>query len=110
MEVNTSQSQWTHEHVIDMVRKLRNDLIKDFLDERHLKLYIADHFGVRDLNAIKIEFIKRDLKDLLISPVDLEHYASIINQIKLTDSASITEVNEPLFYKEVEVIFKRYMY
>lgn len=110
MEINSIKTQWTDESVIDLVRKLRNDLIKDFLDERHLKDYVAAQFGLRDLSNIKIEFIKKDLKDLLISPVNVNHYAPLITQIKLTDSASLSEVNEELFYRELDNIFKRYMY
>lgn len=110
MEINSIKTQWTDEGVIDLVRKLRNDLIKDFLDERHLKDYVATQFGLRDLSNIKIEFIKKDLKELLISPVNVNHYAPLITQIKLTDSASLSEVNEELFYRELDNIFKRYMY
>ena len=106
-EVNT---QWTEDRILDLVRKLRNDLIKDFLDERHLKAYLASQFRVNELSNIKIEFIKKDLKELLISPVNTNHYQSLIDQIRETDTAGISETNEPLFYKELEVIFKRYMF
>ena len=106
-EVNT---QWTEDRILDLVRKLRNDLIKDFLDERHLKAYIANQFRVNELSNIKIEFIKKDLKELLISPVNTNHYQSLIDQIRETDTAGISETNEPLFYRELEVIFNRYMF
>jgi hypothetical protein len=110
MELNTVDTQWTDERIIDLVRKLRNDLIKDFLDERHLKEYVDQQFRVRELSAVKVEFIKKDLKELMISPVNLNYYGPLINQIRLTDSAALTEVNEQLFYKEVEGILKRYLY
>lgn len=110
MELKTVDTQWTDERIIDLVRKLRNDLIKDFLDERHLKEYVDQQFKVRDLSPVKVEFIKKDLKELIIAPVNLNHYGPLINQIRLTDSAALTEVNEQLFYKEVEGILKRYLY
>ncbi len=110
MELKAVDTQWTDERIIDLVRKLRNDLIKDFLDERHLKEYVDQQFKVRDLNAVKVEFIKKDLKELMIAPVNLNHYGPLINQIRLTDSAALTEVNEQLFYKEIETILKRYLY
>lgn len=110
MEINTVKTEWTDERIIDLVRQLRNDLIKDFLDERHLKDYVADHFGVRDLSNVKIEFIRKDLKELLISPVNTNHYEPLISQIKNTDSAALTENNERLFYKELEMTIKRYLY
>jgi hypothetical protein len=65
---------------------------------------------VNDLSNIKVEFIKKDLKELLISPVNTNHYQGLIDQIRETDSAGLTESNENLFYKELEYIFKRYMY
>ena len=73
-----------------------------------MKEYFSVNFNIRELSNVKIEFIKKSLKELLISPVDTAHYQSIINQIKLTDSAALTEGNEQLFYKELESIFKQY--
>jgi hypothetical protein len=92
------------------VRNLRNDLIKDFLDERYLKEYMDTHYRIRELSNIKIEFIKKDLKELLISPVNLSHYEPLISQIRDTDSAALTEHNEQLFYRELENLFKRHIY
>lgn len=110
MEINTVKTEWTDERIIDLVRQLRNDLIKDFLDERHLKDYVADNFGVRDLSNVKIEFIRKELKELLISPVNTNHYEPLISHIRSTDSAALTENNERLFYKELELTIKRYIY
>lgn len=110
MEVKTIQTQWTDERIIDLVRKLRNDLIKDFLDDRYLKEYMSNQFRMRELSNLKVEFIRRDLKELLISPVNINHYGQLIEQIKHTDSAALTENNEQLFYKELEGVFKRYIY
>lgn len=110
METNIVNTEWTDQSVIDLVRKLRNDLIKDFLDERFLKTYITSNYGVRELTNVKIELIKKALKELLITPVDTTHYQGLITQIKTTDSAALTETNEQLFYKEIEMILKRYMY
>jgi hypothetical protein len=110
MEVNTISTQWTDERIIDLIRQLRNDLIKDFLDERHLKEYIANKFRISELSLLKVEFIKKELKELLISPVNINHYEPLISQIRHTDSAALTEMNEQLFYKELENLFKRYIY
>lgn len=103
-------SPWTDENIIDLVRKVRNDLIKDFLDERFLKDYIANKYGVKELTPVKIEFIKRDLKESLIAPVNIEHYKTIVEQIRETNSASLSEGNDELFYNEVEQILKKYIY
>jgi hypothetical protein len=106
-EVNT---KWTQERILELVRKLRNDLIKDFLDERYLKEYLSRNFRVNELSNVKLEFIKKALKELLISPVNMNHYQPLIEQIRETDSAGLTETNEALFYRELDMIFKRYIY
>jgi hypothetical protein len=103
-------TSWTEENIIDLVRKVRNDLIKDFLDERFLKDYIANKYGVKELTPVKIEFIKRDLKESLIAPVNTDHYKGIVEQIRETNSASLSEGNDELFYNEVEQILKKYIY
>lgn len=110
MEMNAIGTQWTDERILELVRKLRNDLIKDFLDERHLKEYVDNQFGIKSLPPIKIEFIRKDLKELLISPVNTNHYEPLISQIRLTDSAALTDNNEHLFYKELDMVMKRYIY
>ncbi|MBL7858374.1 MAG: hypothetical protein JNM57_11850 [Cyclobacteriaceae bacterium] len=110
METRTPSSRWTDESILDLIRKLRNDLIKDFLDERFLKEYFSENFNLRDISNVKIEFIKKDLKELLLSPVDTTRYQPIIDQVKELDSASIAEGNEQLFYKEIEGVLKRYAY
>jgi hypothetical protein len=110
MNLNEVNTQWTEDRILELVRKLRNDLIKDFLDERYLKEYLSNQFRVNELSNIKVEFIKKDLKELLISPVNTNHYQTLIDQIRDTDRAGIAESNEPLFYKELELIFKRYMF
>lgn len=103
---STSQSV----DIIDVIRKLRNDLIKDFLDERNLIAYLSEQFRVMELSAIKIEFIKRDLKNLLIAPVDITWYKPIIDDYNTTGSASLSEGNEKLFYKEIETVLRNYIY
>ena len=86
MENNTSlNTKLTDESIIDLIRRLRNDLIKDFLDERYMKEYLAANMNIRDLSNIKIEFIKKALKELLIDPVNIEYYQPIIENIKASD-------------------------
>jgi hypothetical protein len=107
---STAQVKWTDEMIIDLIRKVRNDLIKDFLDERFLSQYADVNFNIKQLSPVKIEFIKASLKELLISPVNISHYQPIIEQVKTTDSASLTDGNDTYFYKEIENVLKRYIY
>jgi len=50
------------------------------------------------------------LQELLILPVDLAHYASLIKEIMETNTANISKGNEELFYQEIEKIFEKYKY
>jgi hypothetical protein len=102
--------KFTDEYRIDLIRKLRNDLIKDFLDERNLIAYFAEQYNQKELNNRRIEFIKKELKELLIAPVDLVHYAALMIEMKQNGTASIASKNEKLFYDELDKIFKRYTF
>src|SRR5687768_16916188 len=106
MEVK--QLRWTDQNILDLIRKLRNDLIKDFLDERYMQAYVLDRYNIHTLAAIRIEFIKQDLKRLLIAPVDAVHYSALIGHIRETDTVSLAEGNEKLFYNEIDNLMKRH--
>jgi hypothetical protein len=96
--------------IVDVIRKLRNDLIKDFLDERTLAAYVADQYKITDLSPVKVEFIKGELKKMLIAPVDVTWYKPILDDFQATGSAALSEGNEKLFYKEIENMLKRFIY
>lgn len=96
--------------ILELIRKLRNDLIKDFLDDRHLKQYLQSNYAATDLSVVKIEFIRKALKELLISPINSDHYKPIIDEIKSNERTSLAEGNEQLFYKELGNIFRKFIY
>ena len=104
-----TENKISTERIIDLVREVRNGLIRDFLKDENLKSYFQQQYS-KDLSQIKLEFLKRDLKELHSSPVDLAHYAQLIKQVQEQNTASITSSNHQLFYKELEGIFKRYNY
>jgi hypothetical protein len=97
------------ERIIHLVRQVRNDLIRDFLNDENLKTYFGEQYQ-KELSQVKVEFLKRELKDLLDSPVDLPHYSSLIKQMQEHNTASISSTNHDLFYKELERIFKKYTF
>jgi hypothetical protein len=97
------------EKVIELVRQVRNDLVKDFLINDNAQNYFASHYN-KPLSKIKLEFLRRDLSELLISPVDLVHYSSLIKEIGATNSANLSKGNNELFYREIELLFDKYVY
>jgi hypothetical protein len=110
METDTTNARWTRENIIDLIRKIRNDLIKDFLDERYLREYVLCKFNIREIPNVRVEFLRKELKEFLISPVDIQHYHRLIEQIHETDTASLSGGNERLFYEDVERVLRRYVW
>ena len=104
-----TENKISTERIIDLVREVRNGLIRDFLLDENIKSYFREQY-TKELSTIKLEFLKRDLKELLGSPVDLSHYALLIKQMQELNTASITSSHHELFYKELEGIFKKYNY
>lgn len=96
--------------ILDLIKKLRNDLIKDFLDERFLRGYIRSKYHHSDISNVKVEFIRKDLKELYASPVNLTHYMPLVNEIRANERTSLSDGNELLFYRDIESIFERYIF
>lgn len=97
------------EKIIDLVRQVRNDLIHYFLIDDNLKTYFSTQYH-KELSQLKAEFLKRDLKELLQSSVDLSHYAILIKQMQESSVTSLPDKDRKLFYKELELIFNKYNY
>jgi hypothetical protein len=94
---------------IELIQKLRNDLVKDFLDERFLKEYLAERYHVREMSNVKVEFIKKELKELLQLPLDQVHYEALLTRLKETDATTLEDGEEHLFYAEIEKVLRRYV-
>lgn len=108
-ESNQTAQNISTEKIIDLIRNLRNDLIKEFLQDESLDRYLEKTYD-KKISPVKKEFLKRDLKELLISPVDLVHYSRLITHIKDTGAASLSLENSDLFYKDVAKILQKYLY
>jgi hypothetical protein len=110
MEIEEKKAMRSEENIFDLLRTTRNNLIKDFLDERHMKDYTRKQYNIVDLSNVNIQLIKKDLMSLLLAPVDTSRYATLIEQLKQNNTASISDDNLPLFYREIEGILKKYIY
>lgn len=97
------------DRIIELVRQVRNGLIQDFLSEETARNYFRQQYD-KELSQVRAEFLKRDLRELMASPVDLSHYSSLIKLMQETNSAGLTSTNQELFYRELETIFKKYNY
>ncbi|HEX5170473.1 MAG TPA: hypothetical protein VFW11_14955 [Cyclobacteriaceae bacterium] len=107
---DTSETQWTRENTLGLIRGIRNDLAKDFLDERILIEYLSHKYNKKELSNARIAFVKKDLKDLLIAPVDVDHYSPLIHEVEENHATGISYKNEPLFYKEIDKILSKHIF
>jgi hypothetical protein len=100
------------EAIVDYIRSNRNDIIKDFLDERNIRSYYADRYHLNDVDSPKVSAIKTDLKQLLETPVDMNHYGGLVQQMKQAGVLSLenVDINPDLYYKEIQKIFLKHMF
>jgi hypothetical protein len=106
-EVN---ARWSDEGIADLIQKLRDDYIKIFLDERHLKEYALSKFRVGEISNVKVQFIKKDIKELLSANVDLIYYEPMIADLKKGNTASLNHDNERLFLQQIDRILVKYIF
>jgi hypothetical protein len=103
-QVNPSIST---EAIISNIWEVRKNYITNLINEDMLLVYLEENFNTIAISHVKLEFIKRDLKELRDSSLDLVHYASIIRDTKILGSNSFTHEN-PLLEIELTAIFKKY--
>ncbi len=104
---NASATSLSVEKIIDLIRTVRNELITDFLKDDILNNYYQTKFN-KTLSAVKREFFKRDLHELLQSPVDLVHYSKLITYIRETGTAALARENAQFFYDDLDRVISRY--
>jgi hypothetical protein len=96
--------------VLDIILTARNDLIKDFLDERYLRAHFATRFSIQELSNRKVEFIKKSLMEKLHEPLDEKHYQRLIDDLRDSGLSEITEGEDQLIHKDLEMIFRNYTF
>lgn len=74
------------DRIIEDIHFTRVALIKSLIQPDGLETYLEDHFDVMALSPIKSEFLKRDLKLLSESKMDLVHYSTLIRKVKESGS------------------------
>ncbi len=97
------------ESIIEKVRDSRNDLIKELLRDGKIQSYFLTAYN-KTISPVKVEFIRRELKSLSITPVDLIHYAALIKAVRKTNDLDAVSNDHQIFYQELEIIFRRYNY
>lgn len=92
--------------MITTLQQVRNNQINELLNDINLLSFAETHFNTIALSPIKLEFLKRDLKELQDSPLDLVHYANVLRESK--EKSVIVSSNHPLILIEIFTIFSKY--
>lgn len=105
--VQESSPQVSIEKLISLIRASRDMQIDVLLKDNGLSAFLEEHFGTFVISAVKREFLKRDLKELQNSSLDLAHYSSLIKQLKNTEVPHQL-TNHPLVLQEIKRLFQKY--
>ena len=98
------------QQVIELVRNRRNNKIKLFADKNIVVDFFLENYDVK-LSDRKYEFLSRELAELLIAPVDLAHYAAVINDFKeQTRTTELDQECDRLVMQELVKIFNKYTF
>lgn len=96
------------EKAIEEIKQLRNNRIQSLLRTPDLMAFLEDNFSTVAVSAVKLEFLKRDLKTLSQSTLDLVHYSSALRQIK--ESNPDVKACLALIEEEMKTLAAKYGY
>lgn len=105
--VQEATTQVSIEKMILMIREVRDRQIDDLIKDASLMSFLEEHYETFAISAVKKEFLKRDLKELQRSSLDLAHYSSLIKQMKEA-KIPVDLHNHPLVLKELKTLFQKY--
>jgi hypothetical protein len=82
----SSLATWNTDRIIEDIQTRRVTLIKELSVDQQLDSYLVEMYEGQKLSPVKSEFLKRDLKQLSESSLDLVHYATLIRKAKESES------------------------
>lgn len=106
MNLNQTTTAGSIAQTIEHIKLTRNKFLLNLMTSEGLESSLESQFQTLAISKTKREFLLRDLKELSKAPLDLVHYASLIQEYK-SKSDPILD-NNPLFFKEVIIIFNKY--
>jgi hypothetical protein len=93
---------------ISTIRKTRDEFISSLLTEPGLSSFMEHHYDTIYLSPVRTEFLKRDLKELRNSALDLVHYSPLIKDFK---EEKISDAKDHrLIIDEVKALYEKYRY
>jgi hypothetical protein len=93
--------------ITSMLQRVRDSNVQELLTEPGLMAFMERHFDVIAISAMKAEYLRRDLKQLLERPLDLSYYSSLITYISLNGQPHNLH-HHHLFLNELLAHFSKY--
>lgn len=95
------------EAIVEAIRMLRNSRINELLKtDEALHRMLGKLYGTTTLTDVKKEFIRRDLLALRNTSLDINHYGSLVREVKEHGGTGLA--SNVLFMQELETIFSKY--
>jgi len=96
------------DQIIAAVRTTRDQQIDELKKEPVLMTFLEHYYDLLTLSDVKKQFLLRDLAELKNSPLDLSHYAALLNQMKEEKTLTV-DGSHRLFLAELKAIFQKYI-
>lgn len=109
MTTEDSLLRLSNDDIIEYIHEMRNELAGKLMHEDFLKSFLKEHYQSELNSRIKIEFIRRSLKELAGSPVDLSHYSQLILEIRKSGSMSVSKSSDQFFIEDIQRTIKGYL-
>jgi len=88
----------------------RSAIIEPLLsDAGHLRVYLQNRLSARRVSNVKLEFVRRGMRALADSPIDLVHYSDVIMDLKRRNSLTINEEQHRLFHIEIKKAIENFL-
>jgi hypothetical protein len=100
---------WNTDRIIEDIQTRRVTLIKELFVDSRLNLYLAEMYEGQKISQVKSEFLKRDLKQLSESSLDLVHYAMLIRKAKESEWWPNPPVIEEFVHAEIRQVIVKYI-
>ncbi|HZX74281.1 MAG TPA: hypothetical protein VFE57_07670 [Cyclobacteriaceae bacterium] len=105
-QVGSQTGEISIEHIIENIKAVRDQAILNLLKDHELHQFLEEHYEIFVLSPIRTEFLKRDLRELRNTSLDLVHYSSLIKQLKERNISAIEE-SHGLIISELKRIFEK---
>jgi hypothetical protein len=112
MELNNSfinSAHRTEQQGIELIAKSRDKILRGLMEDHNLRIYFAERGALSKLSNVKIEFVKKDLKEAILSPLNMSIYGDLLGELKNGESINYNVLNHRSFYKEIEIILRKYI-